>query len=428
MCRPLRGLCCLSFLLSPSIITFPRTQMISVEEALKIIVDNATPLSTQTVATEKALSFVSVNDILADRPLPPFNRVAMDGYAVRSADFDSSEVELKLKGQVQTGIESELEIEAGEAVNIMTGAPCPQGADAVVKVENSELKGDTVILREEKMYPGLNVAIKGEDKSQGDLLVRSGKPLSAADIAVAASVGLAEIEVYKKPRVKIISTGTEIVHPSVKPLPHQIRDCNSYSLRTMCNRYQLDNEFLGIGEDDEEVLSGLIQKGLDSEILLLSGGVSMGDYDHVPNLLAGNGVKKIFHKIKVKPGKPVWFGKTDNGTYVFGLPGNPVSVQTCFRIFVEPLIKKLSGYMQPHHMFLKLPLSEDAKSKTPRDHYTPGKIKATASATEIEPVYIRGSGDFSNFADSQGLFLMPGAKRILKKGELVDFLPWSDTW
>ncbi len=402
--------------------------MITVDKALNMIVDNASPLSAKTMATEHAHTFVSVNDIVADRPLPPFNRVAMDGYAVRSTDFSSPEIELKLKGQIQTGIQSELVVEPGEAVNVMTGAPCPAGADAVVKVENSKVSGDVVTLHEDNIRPGLNIASMGEDKSRGDLLIQAGKPLSAADIAVAASVGLAEIEVYQKPRIKIISTGTEIVHPSVTPLDHQIRDCNSYSLRTMCRPYRLENEFLGIGEDDKDVLSALIQKGLDSEILLLSGGVSMGDYDHIPKLLSENGVKKIFHKIKVKPGKPVWFGKTDKETFVFGLPGNPVSVQSCFRIFVEPLIKKLSGYKQAQHAFLKLPLSQDAKSKTPREHYMPGKIKVTDSGTAVEPVQIRGSGDFSNFAESQGLFLMPGSKRVLEKGELVDFLPWSDTW
>ncbi len=402
--------------------------MITVTEALRIIVESASPLGTQIIPTENAISFVSANNIVADRPLPPFNRVAMDGFAVKSSDFTAKEVTLKLKGQIQTGVYSELVVESGEAVNIMTGAPCPAGADAVVMVENSKVSGDRVTLYEEKMQPGLNVASMGEDKAKGDLLIEAGKPLSTSDIAVAASVGYADLEVFKKPRVKIISTGTEIVPPSQQPKPHQIRDCNSYTLRTMCNQHHLENRFIGIGEDDETVLEKLIQEGLDSEILLLSGGVSMGNFDYIPNLLLKNGVTNIFHNIKVKPGKPVWFGRTDSGTFVFGLPGNPVSVQTCFRIFVEPLIKKLSGYNQPHHIFLKLPLSQEVKSKTPREHFMPGKLKISATSTAVEPVYISGSGDFSNFTQSQGLFIMPAEKAKLQTGDIVDFLPWSETW
>jgi molybdopterin molybdotransferase len=405
-----------------------RTFMISVAEALKAIIDNATTLPSRTIAIEQAHSFVLVNNITADRPLPPFDRVAMDGFAVRSSDFTGPDLELKLKGCIQTGIQSEVVVGPGEAVQIMTGAPCPKGADAVVKVESSQILGDTVRLHEEKMKPGLNIAPKGEDTAQGDVLIKAGTALTTTGIAICASVGCSEVEVYRKPRVKIISTGTEIIPPSQQPLPYQIRDCNSYTLRSMCGGYALENEFLGIGEDDPAVLGALIQAGLDSEILILSGGVSMGEFDHIPGLLSANGVRSIFHHVKVKPGKPIWFGKSDRGTFVFGLPGNPVSVQTCFRIFVEPLIKKLSGYQEPHHAFLKLPLREDTSSKTPREHYMPGELVSSGATTMVKPVFIRGSGDFTNFEKSQGLFIVPAEKRWVKAGEMVEFLPWRELW
>ncbi len=402
--------------------------MITVAEAQKKILDSAVPLGTQTLAIEKALSYVIVNNVVADRPIPPFNRVAMDGFAVNSADFSSPTVRLKLKGKIQTGVETDLIVSPGEAVQIMTGAPCPKGADAVVKVENSKVTGDIVELTEKKMKPGLNIAIKGEDAPQGKVLIAAGSPLTVAGIAICASVGVHSVEVYKKPTINIISTGTEIVPPAQTPLPHQIRDCNSFTLRTMSAMANLEVEFLGIGEDDTEIIGSMIRKGLEGDILLLSGGVSMGEFDHVPQMLMENGVKKIFHNVKVKPGKPLWFGITKNNTFVFGLPGNPVSVQTCFRIFVEPFIRKLSGQNSPENRFIRLPLMEDIPSKSPREHYTPGIMHLHEGVTCIKSVKILGSGDFSNFEKSHGLIKFPAENNTLKAGTIVDFLPWREIW
>lgn len=417
---------CNRFSITPKPIN--RKTMISVSEALDLILDGKTVLPTQTIPAENALSFALASDVKSDRPLPPFDRVAMDGFAVKSEDFVSDTVELNIKGQIQTGVSSNLVVETGEAVRIMTGAPCPAGADAVVKIENASIRGDKVVLNEPKMEPGLNIATKGEDTDEGKILIKAGTPLSTAGIAICASVGMPRVEVYQKPRVNIISTGTEIVSPSETPLAHQIRDCNSYSLRAMSRSSILESHFLGIGEDEKEVLGAMIREGLESDILLLSGGVSMGEFDHIPQLLSENGVHNIFHNVKVKPGKPLWFGRVKNGAYVFGLPGNPVSVQTCFRIFVEPLIRKLSGYRNPRHQFLRLPLSESVNSRSNREHYMPGKLIVSETSTSVAPIYIKGSGDFSNFEPSQGLFAFPADKQLLEAGEWVDFLPWGETW
>jgi molybdopterin molybdotransferase len=402
--------------------------MISVNEALQIILENGSALSSQIIPVETALSFALVNDIKSDRPFPPFNRVAMDGFAVRSTDFTDHTMEFNIIGQVQTGVSSDLVVKPGEAIRIMTGAPCPQGADAVVKIENATILGDKVQLREEKMKPGLNIATRGEDAEKGKTLIKAGSPLSTAGIAICASVGIPRVEVFRKPRVKIISTGTEIVSPVEAPLEHQIRDCNSYTLRALSRSSILESQFLGIGEDDLAVLGKMIRDGLDSDILMLSGGVSMGEFDHIPHLLSENGVTNLFHNVRVKPGKPLWFGKTEKGTFVFGLPGNPVSVQTCFRIFVEPLIRKLSGYTNPLHRFLRLPLTEQVRSKSDREHFMPGILAISESSTSVQPIYIKGSGDFSNFEPSQGLFAFPAEKKELEAGDLVDFLPWREIW
>lgn len=310
----------------------------------------------------------------------------------------------------------------------MTGAPCPEGADAVVKVEDSSVSGSKVTLTAEKMKPGLNLALLGEDAEQGKVLIEAGTPLTTAAIAVCTSVGLHRVKVYRKPTLSVISTGTEIISPEKTPLPYQIRDCNSYSVRVLSSMHDINARFLGIGEDDQETLSKLIKKGLESDILILSGGVSMGEYDFVPKLLSENGVQNIFHKIRVKPGKPVWFGKTASNTYVFGLPGNPVSVQTCFRLFVEPLIKKLSGSSKPLHSFLRLPLTKSTTSKTNRDNFLPGKLVIKDGLSAIEPIAFSGSGDFSNFAKSDGIFRFPAEEKELASGSIVEFLPWREIW
>ncbi len=402
--------------------------MLSVVEALQKIMESATPLGTRLIPIENALSHVIVDDIKADRPLPPFNRVAMDGFAVRSDDFKDGKAQLKIVGHIQTGVASESEISPGEAVQIMTGAPCPESADAVVKIENAVIEGETVILNEPKIKPGLNIAPRGEDAEEGKILIEKGSPLTTAGIAICASVGIEQVEVYRKPTLRVMSTGSEIISPAKQPLPHQIRDCNSYTVRTLSRAMDVDVTFLGIGEDDTEVLGKLVEEGLKGDILILSGGVSMGEYDHIPSILHDKGVQKIFHKVKVKPGKPIWFGKSSNGCYVFGLPGNPVSVQTCFRIFVDPLIKKLSGDRSPEHSYLKLELMETAVSKTVREHFMPGRMDIHQGKTCIKAVPIRGSGDFSSFEVSQGLIRFPADQKTMEAGDIIDFLPWSEHW
>lgn len=400
--------------------------MISYDEALNFILDSATDkLDPTTVPIEEALSFILAEDVTSDRPLPPFNRVAMDGFAVNSSDFTSPEVRLKLVACIAAGDDYLERLKPGEAVQIMTGAPCVEGADAVVMVEKSKKDGDYVILTEENMAPGLNVARKGEDAPEGKVLIGAGTRLNTAGIAICASVGLTKVPVYRKPIINIISTGSEIIPPSQQPLPHQIRDCNSFSSRSLSRQLGIEARFLGIGEDNQATQSQLIKKGLESDILVLSGGVSMGDFDLIPSLLAECGVKNIFHNIKIKPGKPVWFGKSDAGTYVFGMPGNPVSVQAGFKLLIEPLILKLMGLNSPKPFFINIELGHDVTIKNPRENFIPARLETDENNTVLHQVIIRGSGDFSNVISSHGMMRFPAGTTTVTAGNKVKFIPWN---
>ncbi|MBT4286157.1 MAG: molybdopterin molybdotransferase MoeA [Deltaproteobacteria bacterium] len=399
--------------------------MISYEEALNFVLDSADQLDPINVPIEEALLYVLAKDVTSDRPLPPFNRVAMDGFAVNSSDFTAPEVRLKLVACIAAGDDYQKPLQSGEAIQIMTGAPCVEGADAVVMVEKSKKDGDFVVLTEESMAPGLNIAKKGEDAPLGKILIPAGTRLNTTGIAICASVGLTSIPVYRKPVVNVISTGSEIIPPNQEPLPHQIRDCNSFSTRSLSKNLGIEANFLGIGEDNKETQSQLIKSGLKGDILILSGGVSMGEYDLIPSLLAECGVKNIFHNIKVKPGKPVWFGKSESGTYVFGMPGNPVSVQAGFKLLIEPLILKLMGLKSPKPFFINFELGHDIHIKNPRENYIPAQLKTKDGKTVLQQVFIKGSGDFSNVISSHGLMRFPAGTGVVKAGSYIQFISWN---
>lgn len=399
--------------------------MISYEAALDFVLDSADQLEFGHMPIEEALHYILAEDVTSDRPFPPFNRVAMDGFAVKSSDFTAPEARLKLVACVAAGDDYQKPLQSGEAIQIMTGAPCVEGADAVVMVEKSKMDGDYVILTEEKMSPGLNIAQKGEDAPKGKILIPAGTRLNTAGIAICASVGLSSVPVYRKPVVNVISTGSEIISPGQEPLPHQIRDCNSYSVRSLSAQLGIEANFLGIGEDNKAAQSQLIKAGLKGDILILSGGVSMGEYDLIPSLLAECGVKNIFHHIKVKPGKPVWFGKSESGTYVFGMPGNPVSVQAGFKLLIEPLILKLMGLTSPKPFFIKFELGHDIHIKNPRENFIPAKLETKNGKTVLQQVFIKGSGDFSNVISSHGLMRFPAGTELVKAGNHISFIPWN---
>ncbi|EPG73521.1 MoeA N-terminal region (domain I and II) [Leptospira fainei serovar Hurstbridge str. BUT 6] len=394
--------------------------MISVEEAISQILNQAESASFVTVPLKSAIGRVLAQSVAADRDYPPFNRATMDGFAVRDEGFSTERV-YKYKREVSAGMSIDLSPEE-EAVRIMTGAPVPDGLNVVIKVEDSREQDAIGEVRFEtksiKKY--LNIALQGEDLKKGDVVFSGGETLSAAAISLLASLGKRTIKVSETPKVSIVSTGNEVVSMEQDPLPWQIRDSNSYSLLSFLSKFGIEPEFVALVPDDESKIREALAKGLESDILLLSGGVSMGNLDLIPPVLKSLTVEQLFHKVLIKPGKPIWFGKR-NKTAVFGLPGNPFSVQVCARIFVEPYIRKFLGMNS--EQFLRLPFLGSRKKKNQLSEYFPAVLE-TSERTGVSPKLFNGSGDIRAGLFSDGIALHPSNRESLEVGDFVEFRFW----
>ena len=398
----------------------------SVEKAHDLIAARCKAVDVERVSLAKATGRILCESVRADRPIPPFNRSAMDGYAVRSGDFTDGKAELVKVADIPAGTEWDGRIGKGQCASIMTGAPVPKGADAVVKVEQTKTCGDRVLLEEPKVEPCHNIHRHGADARKGQVLIAPGRPIGQGEIGVASSVGAHEFNVSRRIDVGVLSTGREVVRPSATPTPYQIRDANSPTLLSAlamlpwCRGHRF-----GIAPDSEKPLERLIRKALDRcDVLLVSGGVSMGEFDLVPDVLSRLGVRQAFHGIAIRPGKPLWFGASKAGKLVFGLPGNPVSVRVSLREFVTHALRRMAQFADPIPPALTLPLAEDFRKKHDLTAFSLGRIATGPSSTQVEPVPHEGSGDFVSAALSDGVFVVPADTKSVTAGELVEFHAW----
>src|SRR5271165_2893642 len=326
-------------------------KLLSFAEARHAVEQHAATLAaTEAELTDllDAVGLVLAEDLLADRDFPPFPRATRDGYAARAADVQSVPARLHCLGTIKAGAnveESGVNLRAGEAVEIMTGAPVPDGADAVVMVEFTTSEGDSVTVKR-AVKAGENVVPSGTEAHRGDVVVGRGTRIQHAVVAVAAAVGRSEVAVYRRPRVAVLATGDELVDINLPPGPNEIRNSNSYSLAAQVYAAGGEPVILPVARDDAAELAVLLRKGFHADLLLLSGGVSMGKYDLVEEVLASLGAKFFFTGVTIQPGKPVVFGEVAlNGktTPFFGLPGNPVSTMVTFQLFVRPVLDTLGG-------------------------------------------------------------------------------------
>lgn len=347
----------------------------------------------------------------------------MDGFAIKSADYDSSKI-YYCKKEIFAGMESKLD-SGEEIVKIMTGAVVPDGLDAVIKIEESEeiSKEENEIrvkLNSKKIFHFMNIAIEGEDLKKGESVLRSGTKIRMPEISLLASLGFDLVPVYCLPQVSIVSTGNEVIPVEAEPLSYQIRDSNSYSLLAVLDRYGIKPKSSLLVPDEESKIVDALSQGLESDILLLSGGVSMGSMDLVPVLLRKLGVEEIFHKVFLKPGKPIWFGKKGK-TAVFGLPGNPFSVQVCSRLFLDPYIRSFLGLEIDKPQ--RFSFFGNRTKKNPMPEYFPVFLE-TKEQTGICTKSFNGSGDIRAGLFSDGIALHPADCSEIKDGDVLDFFPW----
>lgn len=394
--------------------------MISVQEAQQLIISSSQKLSTETVQLENAFGKILAEDILADRDYPPFNRAAMDGYAFRFSDVESqtSKVELTIAGELFAGHVFDGELKHGECLKIMTGAATPNDLDCIVQIELAIVNGNKVSFPEANPKPWQNIARKGEDCKETEIILKKNTFLSPTEIATIAVLGKKEVQVRKLPKVAIISTGDELVAVGEPVNTFQIRDSNAFALLAFFQSWNIPVAKREIVQDDTEALSKLVSEVSDFDIIVLSGGVSMGAADYVPKILAENGVRNIFHKIKLKPGKPLWFGQTPKGGVVFGLPGNPLSAQVCFKLFIETHLRASFGLA--YHEIQQFPISNYRKKKVKLDEYFPVKL----SNGTLIPIQFNGSGDITSTVGSTGIALHSIEKEDLTENEPIEYISW----
>jgi molybdopterin molybdotransferase len=374
-----------------------------------------------------AVGLVLAEDLLADRDFPPFPRATRDGYAVRAADVQSVPAHLHNVGSIKAGASAEdsgVSVSAGECVEIMTGAPVPDGADAVVMVEYTTSVGDKVTVNR-GVKAGENVVPAGAEARQRDVMVPRGMRVYHAVVAIAAAVGRPELAVHRRPRVAVLATGDELVDINLPPDPNEIRNSNSYSLAAQVNEAGGETMLLPVARDEADELALLLGKGLNADLLLLTGGVSMGKYDLVEEVLASLGAEFFFTGVAIQPGKPVVFGqvKLDGKTTpFFGLPGNPVSTMVTFQLFARPVLDALGGSEPDPLPFAQARLKESFTTKTGLTRFLPAHLSGTHECPEVELVRWQGSGDLMAASRANCYIVVPPDREMFEKGEAISVL------
>jgi molybdopterin molybdotransferase len=390
--------------------------MISVAEAIQIVRDQTRILPSERVPLSSALGRVLAEDILADSDLPSFNRAQMDGYAVRASDVKETPVRLRIVGESAAGRGWHNELQEGQAVRIMTGAPVPAGADAVQQVElTHELRDGTVVEILESVEAGRSIVNRGKEITEGTTLLRPGIPITAQMIAVLASFGYGDVSVGRSPRVAVFATGTELVDVDEKPGQDQIRDSNNYTIEAYARLANASVERLPLAGDEPSTLARRIKAAAkEAEIVITSGGVSMGVYDFTKSALKELEAEIFFEKVALKPGKPTVFARLPTGTLIFGLPGNPVSVSVTFNLFARTAIWTMQGANEPSLRPETAVLAQSVKAAKDRETYFPAQIFTNDDGQLVAfPLKWGGSSDFVSFASATSLICLPaGAGRI----------------
>jgi molybdopterin molybdotransferase len=363
-------------------------------------------------------------EICADRDFPPFPRATRDGFAVRASDVQQPPAKLKVVGEIAAGSSKSVAIGEGEAAEIMTGAPLPLGADAVVMVEYTRRSGEIVEI-ERSIKAGENFVPQGAEAAAGQLLLPARSRLNPAGIAVAASVGKGSLHVYRKPVVAVLATGDELVEVNEKPGVAEIRNSNSYSVAAQVRRAGGEPRILPIVRDNETAIREAIQAAKTADLIILSGGVSMGKYDLVEQVLSAEGAQFHMTGARIQPGKPIVFGtlpRTQGDLPFFGLPGNPISTMVTFDLFVAPVLNALGGGHMLPLRFAQSKMLEDLKVAPGLTRFLPAVLERTASETQVAVIPWHGSGDLAAIVRANCYLVVPPEATLLSRDSYVTVL------
>jgi len=396
--------------------------MITVEKAIQIVREHTKPLPPIRVELEDALGRFLAEDVIADSDLPPFDRSQMDGYAVLANDTKSAPVRLRIVGESVAGAGWHNEMQAGQAVRIMTGAPVPKGADAVQQVElTREFDQGTIVEIKHAADAGKSIARRASEIRVGETVLRAGEKLSAAKMAVLASFGYAQVSVGREPRVAVLATGNELVSVDQKPATDQIRDSNNYSIGAYAAIAGSIVERMQLAGDDTASLKQQISVAAKrSDVVVTSGGVSMGAYDFTKTALSELGAEIFFDRVSLRPGKPTVFSRLPNGVLVFSLPGNPVSVSVTFNLFARLALLAMQGAQEPELEEDWAILENSVKGSIDRESYLPAQIRTgEAGVLLAQPLKWGGSSDFVAFARATGLIRIPAGVATREIGSTV---------
>ncbi len=396
--------------------------MISVQQATQIILDNLQPLVIESIPLTAANGRILQENLTTDRDLPPFDRVTMDGIAIHYANFERGQRSFKIESIGAAGSPQTTLKNPENCIEIMTGAMLPIDADTVIRYEDVEIENGIATIQIDEIRHRQNIHFRGIDRKAGTIVTQPGTRISSAEIGLAASVGKANLQVSKLPKIQIISTGDELIEVDKTPLPHQIRTSNVYTIKAALENWGIAADRLHLLDDKEELRTKLRNSLRDYDVLILSGGVSKGKFDFIPEILEELKVEKLFHRVRQRPGKPFWFGRTSD-TFVFALPGNPVSSFIClnryFRRWLEHSLHS-TPTARP-----RIPLAAPVHFKPDLSYFVQVKLQyPPEGGITALPIEGNGSGDFANLTNADGFLELERGKDEYGVGEVFDFLGW----
>ncbi len=397
---------------------------ITYEKALALIEEHKGDFAIETRNLEDAIGAYLGEDLIADRDFPPFDRVTMDGIAIAYSSFASGQREFAIEGVAAAGSPQKTLNDVSKCMEVMTGAIMPFGVDTVIRYEDLELSGDTATIKLNSLGHKQNVHFKRSDLSKDKIIVPKGKKLSSAEINIAATIGKAKLQVRQMPKVVIFSTGDELVPVNQTPELHQIRRSNVYGIQATLKEWGVAAKLEHLADNKEEMIASISVLLKEYDLFIFTGGVSKGKFDYLPEVLEELKVKKHFHKVQQRPGKPFWFGSAANGKTIFALPGNPVSSFVCTYMYIQFWLKKSLG-LEQQPLYAKL--KKDVTFKPDLVYFLEASIESQPDGTlTANPINGNGSGDFANLVKTDGFLVLPQGKDNFKKGEVFEFIVYRN--